>query len=266
MLSALQLWRCLSLLALALLVPGCAGTGHPPAPRAYSFCQDTFAYTNELVWEYAWDAQGRWRGEPRTPKPDYSHRCFVVAKAAKQFFGHAQFDPHLGPADDLTYRRLIREVLRSSPRQIAPAEDRIRVPGYRSLRQFSVDQERLLKAESGGPWRSYFQRGHWRMIFPFSRGSQARTARNLIKAVRENRPAVVHVVTFPSLRINHALLVFAALEDSARITFQVYDPNTPDHPGELSFDRATRTFHFPTTAYFPGGNVNVYEVYHALLY
>ena len=88
----------------------------------------------------------------------------------------------------------------------------------------------------------------------------------MMAALELNRPPVVHVVSFPSLRINHALLVFAVSEDPARIQFQVYDPNTPGQPCELNFDRKTRTFHFPATAYFPGGKVNVYEVYHGLLY
>jgi len=266
MMSGPLLRRGLLLAALALLLQACASTRHPPAGRAYHFGRDTFAYANELVWVYGWDADGQWRGTPRTPKPDYSHRCFVVAKSAKQFFAHAEFDPELPIADDLTYRRLVGEVLNSDPSTTAPPSERIRIPGYPSRRAFSVAQEDLLKAQSGGPWSSYFQRGHWRMIFPFSRQSQANTAEAWIQALSENRPAVAHVLTFPSLRINHAVLVFRVREEPEQIVFLVYDPNTPDRPVELIFDRATRTFHFPTTAYFPGGKVNVYEVYRGLLY
>jgi hypothetical protein len=266
MLSATQTWRSLLTVALVLLAQGCASHPQPVADRPFTFQRDTFAYANELVWEYAWDAEGRWRGQPRSPKPEYSHRCFVVVKAAKQFFWHADFDPDTMPADDLTYRRLVREVLNSSPRTPSSPEERIRIPGYPHLHAFSTAHERLLKAESGAAWQSYFQRGHWRMIFPFSRGSQEQTARDLIAATRKNQPAVAHVLCFPSLRINHAVLVFEARDESARVVFTVYDPNTPAQPAELIYDRPTRTFQFPATDYFPGGNVNVYEVYRGALY
>jgi hypothetical protein len=266
MLSAIQVWRCLSFVAVLLLFSGCAITPRPATDRPFEFSSDTFAYANELVWEYDWDAAGRWRGKPRAPEPEYSHHCFVVVRAARQFFWHAEFHPDTRPADDLTYRRLVRQVLNSSPRKPSPTGHRIRIPGYRHLREFSASHAPLLKAESGGAWLSYFQRGHWRMIFPFSRRSQERTARDLSAAAHRNRPAVAHIVCFPSLRINHAVLVFDAREDPERVVFRVYDPNTPEQPAELTFDRATRTFHFPTTDYFPGGNVNVYEVYRNLLY
>jgi hypothetical protein len=266
MMSATQAWRPLLLLALILMAQGCARNPRTVADRPFRFQQDTFAYANELVWEYAWDAEGRWRGTPRTPQPEYSHRCFVVVRAAKQFFWHATFDPHALPVDDLTYRRLVRDVLDSSPRTPSAPDERIRIPGYAHLYDFSAAHGRLLKAEAGGAWQSYFQRGHWRMIFPFSRGSQEQTAQGLIAAVGQSQPAVAHVLCFPSLRINHAVLVFGAREEPTHIVFEVYDPNTPEHPVELIFDRSTRTFRFPATAYFPGGDVNLYEVYHHLLY
>jgi hypothetical protein len=189
-----------------------------------------------------------------------------VVRAAKQFFWHAEFRPDVRRADDLTYRRLVREVLRSNPRRPSPPNERIQIPGYRDLHEFSAEHGRLLKAESGGAWLSYVQRGHWRMIFPFSRRSQERTAQQWIEAVERNQPAVAHVHCFPSLRINHAVLVFAAREDPAEVVFQVYDPNTPEQPRELIFNRLTRTFNYPTTAYFPGGKVTVYEVYRNFWY
>jgi hypothetical protein len=264
MMSAGRSLHCVPLIALLLFLQGCAA--RPRADRPFTFGQDSFAYANELVWEYAWDSKGRWRGKPRSPPPEYSHHCFVVVRAAKQFFSHAVFDPEARPADDLTYRRLVRQVLASSPRTQSPLEKRVRIPGYAHLHDFSAHHGSLLKAESGGAWLSYFQRGHWRMIFPFSRASQERTARRLIEAAAENRPAIAHVVCFPSLRINHAVLVFAATEQPATVTFHAYDPNSPDQSRILIFDRTTRTFQFPVTDYFPGGKVDVYEVYCSLCY
>ena len=46
------------------------------------------------------------------------------------------------------------------------------------------------------------------------------------------------------------------------IRFAAYDPNAPDAPATLSYDRATRTFTLPHNTYFRGGRVDVYEIYH----
>ena len=37
---------------------------------------------------------------PREPKPDYAHRCFVLARAARQFLYHARFDAEHESASD----------------------------------------------------------------------------------------------------------------------------------------------------------------------
>src|SRR5687768_12197762 len=118
---------CVWLIVLAgLLLAGCA-TSPPSAPgsRHFIFEQDTFAYANELVWEYRFDDNGKWTYRSREPKPDYTHRCFVVARAAKQFFRNARFDPALPKADSATCRTRIREVVSVSPRKALPEEKKI---------------------------------------------------------------------------------------------------------------------------------------------
>src|SRR5436189_1247537 len=108
---------CLILLA-SLLLAGCA-TPQPPLPdsRRFIFEQDTFAYANELVWEYHFDEHGRWTHRSREPNSDYTHHCFVVARSAKQFFRNARFDQALPKADSATYRNRIRKVVSMSPRK-----------------------------------------------------------------------------------------------------------------------------------------------------
>lgn len=245
-----------------LLLAGCASS--PPArpgSRSFNFQQDTFAYANELVWEYHFDDHGKWIHRSRERKADYTHHCFVVARSAKQFFRNARFDALLPKADAATYRRLIRKVVASSPRKSLPEGKKIIIPGYANLRAFSQEQERLLKGECGGAWQSYFQRGHWRMIWPFSRSGQKQTAERLMNKIQNKDPSVVHLVRFPSLTINHAAVLFDARETTERIEFTAYDPNSPEQPSTLTYDRARRTFSFPTNSYFPGGQVDVYEIY-----
>lgn len=252
-----------SSILLALLVGAgcCSCPPAPNAPRPFAFGRDTFAFANELRWEYSFNTEGQWVGTPRKPAPDYSNHCFVLARAAKQFFWNATFAPDLPRTTAGQYRHLIRKVLRSSPRRPAPAEKRILIPGYPDLSTFSADWEAAIKEASGGGWRSYVQLGHWRMIFPFSKGHQKSMALRLARAARTGSPVVVHLVDFPGLRINHAIVVFGLEETREKLFFEAYDPNEPWLSRWLTYDQRAETFRYPTNDYFPGGRIKVYDVY-----
>src|SRR5205814_9592176 len=127
---------------------------------------DTFAFPNQLRWESFYGTSGHWTTRDREPPPSYSLHCFVLAASTKQFFFNARFDPQKPRADERKYRRLIRRVVSTNPRKSLPDSNKIEIPGYATLREFSQAQERRLKAECGGAWQSYFKRGHWRIVFP----------------------------------------------------------------------------------------------------
>lgn len=231
-------------------------------PRRFDFPGDCFAFANELVWEYRTAAAtGKMTFRPREPKPDYAHRCFVLTRAARQFLYHARFDAAQNIADEGTCRQLIRKVVSRSPRTPSPVANQVIIPGYASLREFSAAREKLLKAECGGAWRSYVLRSHWRMVLPISRSHQVRTATRLAEAVRQNLSPIVHLVKFPSLTINHGMIVFDAKETPAGLEFSAYDPNDPAQPARLVYDRALRTFSLPPNHYWAGGGLNVIEIY-----
>jgi hypothetical protein len=259
----------LGLTLLCFVLAGCA-TGQRPDSRphrAFDFRQDTFAYANELFWEYHFDPlTGELTTTRRQPPPHYAQHCFVVARSARQFFQHARFDPAQPIADEATYRCLVRRILSRNPRTESPESEKIVVPGYANLRDFSQCWESLLKEAGGGWWHSYVQRGHWRMILPFSRGHQAQMAETLLHEVQTNRAPVVHLVSFPKLTINHALLVFGAAETDREIRFKAYDPNDPQRPVLLTYLRSSRRFEFPANDYFAGGAVHVYEIYRGFCY
>lgn len=257
----------LVLVLLLAFLTGCASPRVWTATgRAFNFPNDTFAFENELVWEYGYDEQSNWVSRAREPKPEYAQRCFVLAESALQFFQGARFDTNRPVLGDAAYRRLIRQVRSTNSRKPVCEDRKIIIPGYANLRSFSQSHEHVLKSELGGRWASYFQRGHWRMVFPFSRRHQERQAEYLLSQLRERKPAVVHLVRFPKLSINHAVLLFAAEERPDEILFHVYDPNQPEAPAELRFSRSTRTFLFPPNDYFKGGRVDVYQVYHHWAY
>jgi hypothetical protein len=244
------------------LLCGCAAAKPAARTRAFDFQRDTFSYPNELVWVYGFDTNGQWTSHAKDPKPDYTLHCFVLARSAAQFFKAARFDPQQPIPDDKTCRQLVRRVVAANPRKTVPEDRRIVIPGYADLRSFSAARGDLLKQECGAAIESYFQRGHWRMVFPFTHHHQETTARELMESVRRDGLAVVHLVRFPSLAINHGIVLFATRESAERIEFSAYDPNDPTEPTGLTFDRATRDFLFPRNHYFPGGPLQVYQVYH----
>jgi hypothetical protein len=86
-------------------------------------------------------------------------------------------------------------------------------------------------------------------------------AAKLQKSLLEGRLPIVHVVTFPSLTINHVVMLLGSAEANGKIEFRCYDPNICEAPITLTFDRTQRRFIFPRTHYFPGGPVNAYEIY-----
>ena len=257
-------------LALILLLPvlslcGCCTVRRAQEPpRHFEFGKDTFSFTNGLIWVYEYDANGHWTTHNRIPRPEYWQHCFVMAKACKQFFMNARFDPSLPKAGEDTYRKLVKQVIHSSPR--IPLPERVVIPGYANLHAFSVEHAKLLMNTCGSAVESYFQRGHWHVVFPFTRRSQQHTAERLIQEIARGEAPVVHLVRFPQLTINHAVVPFASNDEGNRIAFSIYDPNRPSAPRTIYYEKPSRTFTFPANDYFPGGRVDVYEVYKGLLY
>ncbi|MGH7894642.1 MAG: hypothetical protein ACREQL_08230 [Candidatus Binatia bacterium] len=254
------------LLLVVMLPMGCATRLRPPVrDRPFAFDADTFAFANETVWEYHFDrATGASWWYERDPPPPYSLRCGPMVRAARQFFASARFDPGAPPVDDDTYTRLVRDVMATDRR--GPAARPVVIPGYADLRSFSAAHGALLQANMSGVWTSQLQRGNWRMIFPFSAGHQAATADRLRAELARGWPAIVHVLRYPRLTLNHMVLVYAVEETPAELRFVAYDPNEAAEPIVLAYDRVTRRFSYPETPYFPGGPVRAYEIYDGLLY
>jgi hypothetical protein len=234
--------------------------------RRFDFARDRFAFANELLWEYkSGSTAGKMNFRKREPKPDYAHRCFVLVRAARQFLYHARFEPDQKIASDETCRDLICQVVSRSPRKPSAPAAQIVIPGFASLREFSAAREKLLKAECGGSWQSYILRSHWRMIFPISRRHQTLTAEAIVRALGQNLSPIVHLVKFPSLTINHGMILFDVTTARDALTFSAYDPNHPDAPAQLTFDRRAQTFFLPANSYWAGGKLNVIQIFQSWL-
>ena len=250
------------LLAAAAALGGCAPDPvlKPANVREFSFERDVFAFSNDLKWRYKFDPASGERKVEENPDAEYALHCFVLARSARQFYQFARFAPEQPRADEETYRGLVREVVAHDPAKTESIE-RVVIPGYANLRAFSADYEAMLKDELGSPAESYLQRGNWRIAFPFPEGHQEKTAENLLAEIRANRPPLVHLIVFPEITINHAVMVYDAVEKRRKIVFRIYDPNDGGKPAKLTYDLRDREFTFPKSDYFPGGKVSVYEIY-----
>ena len=247
-------------------VSGCAGSRvlEPAKSRQFDFKQDTFAYANELAWEYQVDpVTGKITTRQNAAKPEFSHRCFAVARMARQFFQYAQFDPAAAALDDEAYRKAIATVVSRTPDE-ARGAGKVLIPGYANLRGFSQAREALLKEATGDYLYSLFQFSNWRMIFPFSRDHQEATARQLLGELQLGYLPIVHLIhfaPFPDTEIDHVVLIFAEEQTAQEIRFRIYDPNYFERPGVLIFDRSSHTFSMPATKYFNDGPLDVFEIF-----
>jgi len=94
-----------------------------------------------------------------------------------------------------------------------------------------------------------------------SRRHQHRTARELLEAIRHDGAPIVHLLRFPSLAINHAMVIFDGARTADGAEFVAYDPNQPERPARLVYDHGRRTFSLPANRYWPGGDLNLFEIF-----
>lgn len=235
-------------------------TGIPA--RRFQFERDTFAFAHELVWKYRFDpATGAMTTYKADPPPTYYHRCFMLVRAARLFFDYAKFAPELPPANAESCRGLVRQIISRNPRRAGADSERIVIPGYDSLRSFSRAHEAVLKAECGAPWESYFLRSHWRMIFPVSGRFQANMAEKLKHSLSKRGVALVHLFRFPRITINHGIVLYRFADSEREIEFEAYDPNLPEHPVTLVYEKNRRVFTFAPNIYWGGGVLSVMEIF-----
>jgi hypothetical protein len=230
--------------------------------RTFQFDRDTFAYRHELVWQYHFDPiTGAMSVSKNDPPPTYYHRCFVIGRAVRQFFYHARFEPDSPPVDSNAYQKLVRQVIARNPRQRCAETECIVIPGFEGLRAFSQAHEQLLKANCGAPWESYFLRSHWRMIFPVPTWYREMMVKKLKKSLPKRTLTLVHLFRFPQITINHGIVLYGFTESEQSIEFEAYDPNIPEHPVKLVYEKGSKQFTFAANRYWGGGPLKVMEIF-----
>ena len=259
----------LGALLILLLLPVALSAYEPPtspAPRPFRYDTDTFSFANETVWNYVNGSVQSESSHASAQKRDYTRRCFVVTRAAVQFWKFARFEPTSAPLshDELAAR--IRDVTaRSVWLPPLPLGQRIVFPGYASLRAISAADPSVFQANIGLGWPVYFRAGNMPIVAPVYRETEARLNDEILHDLQLDYPTIVWLYNFPSLSINHVVVVIGARRVHDQVHYQVYDPNYTDGPKRLDYTVSTRTFSYQPTFYFKGGNVDARAIYRGVL-
>lgn len=227
--------------------------------RDFDLRRDTFAFSNDTVMRYGVDEQGRLHISRRDRPVEFSHRCFVLARAVIQFHQFARFEPRHPKLSRAGYRRRIKQVCRVAVWSRGPRE-KIVIPGFRNLHDFSIAYEGLLKVHLGHWVPSYLRVGNWRMATGHLRAGQAAANRWLLRSMKEGKLRAMYLARFPHM--NHVVVVYAAQPQAGgNVGYAVYDPNYPNEPSWIFYRASERSFEFDQRWYFPGGRVNVMRVF-----
>lgn len=204
----------------------------PRAEPALRFGVDTFAFANE-------SRSKNWG------KPDlFANYCFVMTRAVAQFQRFARFAPELPRISSEDYTERVSRVVGLAPwRAPLAADDRIVIPGYASLFEFSRAEEQAVKRGFPSQFWTFWHWTNWRVIFPMPGAHQDSVAREAVAEIREGRPMQFLVTNFPTPELNHGVVAYDyRVTARGALEFLVYDPNDPSTPGLISFDREARRF------------------------
>jgi hypothetical protein len=212
-------------------VPSVAGLERRVSVPGFSFSADTFTFPNEIRAKTPW-------------RPDlYANYCFVLARGLRQFFTFARFDPQAPRLPSEAYVERVREVAAHQAWDPPlPLDDRVVIPGYANLREFSRDQEAAVKAGLGGRFWTFVHWTNWRVTFPVTSGHQAGVAREVMDELDAGRLVQLLVTNWPKPELNHTVIAYAYRSTPPGVEFVVWDPNEPGAPGTMTFDTEISRF------------------------
>ena len=239
----------------------CASAPARPAPPAdatltvpgFAIERDTFAFRNDIAAKH--------------PDRDdlYAHYCFVLARGARQFFQAARFDAAAPRLDHAAYVERVRRIVDYRPWHAAlPPDDRVVIPGYPNLREFSRAEEAAVKEGLGGRFWTWVHWTNWRVAWPVGRAHQADVLEQIRGELAAGRLVQLLVTNWPIPELNHTVLAFAARPNGAATELAIWDPNEPEGPGTITFD-PERGFWATRVYETRPGAIRVFRMYYSAL-
>src|SRR5580658_697179 len=185
---------------------------YTPAERIdRPFCHETdcFAFANETVWNYVeGEVRPQSEREPAAGRR-YTRRCFVMIRAALQFLKFARFEASgPPPADDELARRIRQVCARHVWLPPLPRERRIVFPGFGCLREISAAAAGLFQDHLGAAWPVYLRVGNFPICIPVPGKAKSRLNGEILQDLALGYPTLLWLYNFPSLDINHTVLVY----------------------------------------------------------
>jgi hypothetical protein len=238
-----------------LLAPGQDGSaGEGARALDFVFARHTFAFPNLI--------------RARHPGVDdlYANYCFVLARGLRQFSQFARFDPALPKLDRAGYLERVKQVTARAPwRPALPPDERVVIPGYASLREFSRAEEAAVKEALDSRFWTLWHWTNWRTAFLVTRGHQENVAREIVAELRAGRLVQLLVTNLPKIELNHTVVAFEARDIARGLEIVVWDPNDPDAPGLIHFDREQRRFWATRLYDTEPGPIRAFRMYYSPL-
>lgn len=233
-----------------------------PIDRPFSHETDRFAFANETLWNYV-KGKAPAPGQSRpTERRRYTRYCFVMVRATLQFWKFARFEASGSPLADEELARRIRRVCRRPVwMPILSREERIVFPGYANLYEASYASPGIFQQHIGNWWAIYWRPGNFPVCLPVTKKAKAQLNEQMLLDLEAGYPTLLWMYNFPSLSINHTVLVYDATQEKDLVRYKLYDPNYADTPKELRYEPAIQTFTFGPTFYFKGGTVTPRAIY-----
>jgi hypothetical protein len=236
--------------------PPASSASRPDAPltvTGFSIERDTFTFRNDIAAKH--------------PDRDdlYAHYCFVLARAARQFFQFARFDAASARLDHAGYVERVRRVVEYAPWGPAlPPDDRVVIPGYASLREFSRGEESAVKEGLGGRLWTWLHWTNWRVAWPVGHAHQANVLEQIQRELAAGHLVQLLVTNWPIPELNHTVVAFASRPNGSTTELTIWDPNEPEGPGTITFD-PSRGFWATRLYETRPGPIRVFRMYYSAL-
>jgi hypothetical protein len=289
----------LCIVAAAIFIAGCTtvprNAALAPTPTSVSgpfvFGRDTFGFPNETLFHYgpppnpdeisdeiravlehvrrqetgisARAANGGGNFAPSQNRPKYFLYCFLMSRVANQVHRFARFEPDAPRISERAYAARLGKIARMPVWwEPLPDEKRVVIPGYADFHSFSAENETLVKRAIGHKWQSVWRVGNWKMVHGSTPERQKTIAEFLKWSVARGVFQQIHITDWPTLDLNHSVLVVQCVERNGKWYFVCYDPNEVAQPLVISYDPETAQFSMPHVGYYHGGPIWVHRTYY----